>query len=124
MKVGDLITPQGDNIFVVFQKKWIMSRHRYASRGAPPSADFYPQSTTDHRVAEVAEDNQILFQGLTLDVWPSEEFKVAIFNEEKYRVYLNENYIKCFYCSFVFSINQFDDDYAICGKCRDEENEE
>ena len=118
MKVGDLITPQGDNIFVVFQKKWIMSRPRYASMGAPPSADFYPQGTTEHRVAEVAEDNQILFQGLTLGVWPSEEFKVAIFNEERYRAYLNENYIKCFYCSSVFSINQFDDDYAICGKCR------
>jgi len=38
--------------------------------------------------------------------------------------YLNENYAKCFYCSSVFSNDQFDDDYAICGKCRDEENEE
>ena len=83
MKVGDLITPQGDNIFVVFQKKWIMSRPRYASRGAPPSADFYSQSTTEHRVAEVAEDNQILFQGLTLDVWPSEEFKITIMENEE-----------------------------------------
>jgi hypothetical protein len=38
--------------------------------------------------------------------------------------YLNENYAKCFYCSSVFSNDQFDDDYAICGKCRDKENEE
>ena len=38
--------------------------------------------------------------------------------------YLNENFTRCFYCSSVFSNNEFDDDYAICGKCRDKENEE
>ena len=38
--------------------------------------------------------------------------------------YLNENFTRCFYCSSVFSDNEFDDDYAICGKCRDKENEE
>ena len=38
--------------------------------------------------------------------------------------YLNENFSRCFYCSSVFSDNEFDDDYAICGKCRDKENEE
>ena len=32
--------------------------------------------------------------------------------------YLNENFTRCFYCSSVFSDNEFDDDYAICGKCR------
>ncbi len=37
---------------------------------------------------------------------------------------LNENFTRCFYCSSVFSDNEFDDDYAICGKCRDKENEE
>ncbi len=36
---------------------------------------------------------------------------------------LNENFTRCFYCSSVFSDNEFDDDYAICGKCRDKENE-
>ena len=38
--------------------------------------------------------------------------------------YLNENFTKCFYCSSVFRDNELDDDYAICGKCRDKENEE
>ena len=37
---------------------------------------------------------------------------------------LNENFTRCFYCSSVFSDNEFDDDYAICGKCRVKENEE
>ena len=37
---------------------------------------------------------------------------------------LNENFTRCFYCSSVFSDNEFDDDYAICGKCRDKENKE
>ena len=37
---------------------------------------------------------------------------------------LNENFTRCFYCSSVFSDNEFDDDYAICGKCRDKENNE
>ena len=37
---------------------------------------------------------------------------------------VNENFTRCFYCSSVFSDNEFDDDYAICGKCRDKENEE
>ena len=37
---------------------------------------------------------------------------------------LNENFTRCFYCSSIFSDNEFDDDYAICGKCRDKENEE
>lgn len=37
---------------------------------------------------------------------------------------LNENFTRCFYCSSVFSDNEFDDDYAICGKCRDKESEE
>jgi len=83
MKVGDLITPQGDNIFVVFQKKWIMSRPRWANVGAPPSADFYSQNTAEHRVAKVVGDNEIFFQGLTLVVWPSQEFKVAILENEE-----------------------------------------
>ena len=37
---------------------------------------------------------------------------------------LNENFTRCFYCSSVFSNDQFDDDYAICGKCREKESEE
>ena len=37
---------------------------------------------------------------------------------------LNENFTRCFYCSSIFSDNEFDDDYAICGKCRDKESEE
>lgn len=37
---------------------------------------------------------------------------------------LNKNFTRCFYCSSVFSDNEFDDDYAICGKCRDKENKE
>jgi len=81
MKPGDLITPQGDNIFVVFQKKWIMSRSRESSHGAPPSADFYPQSSTTHRVAEIVGDNQVLFQGMTLFIWPGEQFKIEVINE-------------------------------------------
>jgi hypothetical protein len=34
-------------------------------------------------IAEVADNNQILFQGLTLDVWPSEEFKITIMENEE-----------------------------------------
>ncbi len=78
MKVGDLIAPQGDNIFVVFQKRWIMSRSADSYMGAPPSAAFYPQNNNAHRIAKVIGENEILFQGLKLAVWPAEEFKVTI----------------------------------------------
>ena len=45
-------------------------------------------------------------------------------DEEEYGKHLNATHTRCFYCSSVFSNDQFDDDYAICGKCRDKENEE
>jgi hypothetical protein len=78
MKVGDIITPQAENIFVIFQKKWIMSRSRDSIIGAPPSADFYSQNSVAHRVAKVIGDNEVFFQGLTLAIWPSEEFKIEV----------------------------------------------
>tara|TARA_R110002110_G_scaffold334344_1_gene545321 strand:+ start:248 stop:499 length:252 start_codon:yes stop_codon:yes gene_type:complete len=83
MKVGDLITPQGNNIFVVFQKKWIMSRSADSHMGAPPSADFYPQNNNAHRIAKVIGENEIFFQGLKLTVHSGEEFKVEVLNESR-----------------------------------------
>ena len=83
MKVGDLITPQGNNIFVVFQKKWIMSRSADSHMGAPPSADFYTQNNDSHRIAQVVGNSQVLFQGLALAVWPNEEFRVTIKENEE-----------------------------------------
>ena len=35
--------------------------------------------------------------------------------------YLNMNCTECFYCRSIFSNDQFDDDYAVCGKCREGE---
>jgi hypothetical protein len=81
VKVGDLITPQGSNIFVVFQKKWIMSRSADSHMGAPPSAAFYPQNNNAHRIAKVIGENEILFQGLKLAVWSGEEFKVEVLDK-------------------------------------------
>jgi hypothetical protein len=83
MKVGDLITPQGNNVFVVFKKKWIMSRSADSHMGAPPSADFYPQNNNAHRIAKVIGENEIFFQGLKLTVHPGEEFKVEVLNESR-----------------------------------------
>ena len=31
---------------------------------------------------------------------------------------------KCKYCNTVYGMNDFDDDYNICGLCREEDNEE
>ena len=45
-------------------------------------------------------------------------------DEEEYGKHLNTTHTKCFYCSNVFNNDEFGDDYAICGKCRDKENEE
>jgi len=77
--------------------------------------DFYipPREVKPREFSQEQEDKDIVY------------FRKNLF--ESLRItkdYLNENYIKCFYCSSVFSINEFDDDYAICGKCRDKENEE
>lgn len=80
MKVGDLITPQGNNIFVVYHKKWIMSRSADSHMGAPPGADFYTQNNDSHRIAHVIEENEISFQGMNLTIWSGEEFKVEVLN--------------------------------------------
>ena len=45
-------------------------------------------------------------------------------DEGEYGKHLNATHTKCFYCSNVFNNDEFGDDYAICGKCRDKENEE
>jgi len=42
----------------------------------------------------------------------------------EYHAHLNKKHTRCFYCSSVFNNDQFDDDYAICGKCREKENKE
>jgi hypothetical protein len=42
----------------------------------------------------------------------------------EYHAHLNKKHTRCFYCSSVFNNDQFDDDYAICGKCREKESEE
>ena len=39
-------------------------------------------------------------------------------------VHLNKTHAKCFYCNTVYGMNDFDDDYNICGLCREEDNEE
>jgi hypothetical protein len=39
-------------------------------------------------------------------------------------VHLNKTHAKCFYCNTVYGMNNFDDDYNICGLCREEDNEE
>ena len=38
--------------------------------------------------------------------------------------HLNATHTKCFHCGTVFNNDEFDDDYAICGKCREKESEE
>jgi DNA-directed RNA polymerase subunit RPC12/RpoP len=45
-------------------------------------------------------------------------------DEEEYGKHLNATHTKCFHCSTVFNNDEFDDDYVICGKCREKENEE
>jgi acetyl-CoA carboxylase beta subunit len=45
-------------------------------------------------------------------------------DEEEYGKHLNAAHTKCFHCSTVFNNDEFDDDYAICGKCREKESEE
>ena len=45
-------------------------------------------------------------------------------DEEEYGKHLNATHTKCFHCSAVFNNDEFDDDYAICGKCREKESEE
>ena len=45
-------------------------------------------------------------------------------DEEEYGKHLNATHTKCFHCSTVFNNDEFDDDYAICGKCREKKNED
>ena len=87
--------------------------------------DFYitPREVKPKEFSQEQEDKDIAYLRKNL----FESFCLRFASKTTIRItkdYLNENYIKCFYCSSVFSINQFDDDYAICGKCRDKENEE
>jgi len=38
--------------------------------------------------------------------------------------HLNDVHTRCFHCSSIFNNDEFDDDYAVCGICREKENEE
>ena len=77
--------------------------------------DYYitPRDGKPHKYTKEEEDKDIAY--LVKNLFESLNIP---------KDYLNENFTRCFYCSSVFSNNEFDDDYAICGKCRDKENEE
>ena len=82
---------------------------------SPPFVDFYitPRKDKPREFSQEQEDKDIAYLKKNL-------FESLRITKDS----LNENYTRCFYCSSVFSNDQFDDDYAICGKCRDKENKE
>jgi len=92
--------------------------------GVIKSIEEEPEPNVFTRCVEVQWNDGISWHFRHSLILENEEEKDIAYLRKNLKDYLNKNFTRCFYCSSVFNDNEFDDDYAICSKCRDKENEE